>query len=51
LEVILPKKIFATREYWMVVHEDMHQLARIQAVSRFFTEVIKKEQARLMKIN
>lgn len=51
LEVILPKKIFATREYWMVVHEDMHQLARIQAVSRFFTEVIKKEQGRLMRIN
>ena len=51
LEVILPKKIFATREYWMVVHEDMHQLARIQAVSRFFTQVIKKEQGRLMKIN
>ena len=51
LEVILPKKIFATREYWMVVHEDMHQLARIQAVSRFFTEVIRKEQDRLMRIS
>ena len=51
LQVILPKKIFATREYWMVVHEDLHQLARIQAVSQFFTEVIKKEQSRLMKIN
>ena len=51
LGVILPNKIFATREYWMVVHEDMHQLARIQAVSRFFTEVIKKEQGRLMRIN
>lgn len=50
LKVILPEKIFATREYWMVVHEDLHKLARIQAVSRFFTEVIKKEQDRLMMI-
>ena len=51
LEVILPKKIFATREYWMVVHEDLHQLSRVKAVSSFFTEVIKKEQGRLMNIS
>ena len=50
LQVILPKKIFAIREYWMVVHEDLHQLSRIKAVSSFFTEVIKKEQKQLMKI-
>ena len=50
LEVILPKKIFATREYWMVVHEDLHQLSRVKAVSSFFTEVIKNEQSRLMRI-
>lgn len=51
LQVILPKKIFATREYWMVVHEDLHQLARVQAVTSFFTKVIKKEQDRLMRIS
>ncbi len=51
LKVILPEKIFATREYWMVVHEDLRDLARIQAVSCFFTEVIKKEQDRLMTIS
>ena len=51
LDVILPKKIFATREYWMVVHEDLHQLSRVKAVSSFFTEVIKKEQGRLMNIS
>ena len=50
LQVILSKKIFATREYWMVVHEDLYKLARVQAVSRFFTDVIKKEQDRLMRI-
>jgi DNA-binding transcriptional LysR family regulator len=50
LQVILPEKIFATREYWMVVHEDLHKLARVQAVSSFFTEVIKEEQDRLMTI-
>ena len=51
LQVILPKKIFATREYWMVVHEDLHRLARVQAVTTFFTEVIRKEQDRLMRIS
>lgn len=51
LQVILSKKIFATREYWMVVHEDLYKLARVQAVSRFFTDVIKKEQDRLMRIS
>ena len=50
LEVILPKKIFAIREYWMVIHEDLHQLSRVKAVSSFFTEVIKNEQRRLMRI-
>ena len=50
LQVILPKQIFATREYWMVVHEDLHQLSRVKAVSNFFTEVIIKEKERLMKI-
>jgi len=51
LDVILPKKIFATREYWMVVHEDLHQLSRVKAVSSFFTDVIKKEQDKLMRIS
>ena len=51
LDVILPKKIFATREYWMVVHEDLHQLSRVKAVSSFFTDVIKKEQGKLMRIS
>ncbi len=51
LDVILPKKIFATREYWMVVHEDLHQLSRVKAVSSFFTDVIKREQGKLMRIS
>ena len=50
LQVILPQEISVTREYWMVVHEDMSQLARVRAVSTFFTEAIKKEQKRLMQI-
>ena len=50
LQVILPQEISVTREYWMVVHEDMSQLARVRAVSTFFTEVIKGEQKRLMHI-
>ena len=50
LQVILPKEVSVTREYWMVVHEDMSQLARVRAVSTFFTDIIKKEQKRLMHI-
>ena len=50
LQVVLPKNIFATREYWMVVHEDLHKLARVQAVSNFFTDVITREQDRLMQV-
>ena len=50
LQVILPKKICISREYWMVVHEDMSELARVRAVSTFFTEAIKKEQNTLVEI-
>ncbi|MFK8068377.1 MAG: LysR family transcriptional regulator [Gammaproteobacteria bacterium] len=51
LKAILPDEIFAIREYWMVVHEDLRPLARVKAVSDFFTQVIKNEQKKLMKIS
>ena len=47
---VLADDISITREYWMVVHEDMRQLSRINAVSRFFTDVIKNEQGRFLAI-
>ena len=50
LKTILPKQILAKREYWMVVHEDMFQLARVKAVCSFFTQVLKNEQANLLRI-
>jgi hypothetical protein len=34
----------------MVVHEDMFQLARVKAVCSFFTQVLKNEQANLLRI-
>lgn len=49
LKAVLVNTICISREYWMVVHEDMRQLSRINAVSSFFTEVIKKEQKRLLR--
>ena len=48
LKPVLVKDIFIIREYWMVVHEDMRQLSRINAVCTFFSDVIKKEQKRLL---
>ena len=51
MKAMLASGIFITREYWMVVHEDMRQLSRIRAVSNFFTEVIKNEQERFLTIN
>ncbi len=51
LQAVLADEISITREYWMVVHEDMRQLSRIHAVSSFFTEVIKNEQERFLAIN
>ena len=48
---ILQEFINIKREYWMVVHENVHNLQRIKAVTNFLTLVIKKEKKDFYIIN
>ncbi len=40
LNPILPKAIFIDREYWLVVHEDLRHVARVDAVCVFLTNLL-----------
>ena len=41
---VLPNYINIKREYWIVVHENLHNLQRIKAVTTFLTEILKIEK-------
>ncbi len=41
---VLPNYINIKREYWIVVHENLHNLQRIKAVTTFLTEILKLEK-------
>ena len=41
---ILSNYINIKREYWIVVHENLHNLQRIKAVTTFLTEILKIEK-------
>ena len=47
LAVVLPEQIAVERTYWLLVHEDLRQVARVDAVCRFLTDVLGRD-ARLM---
>ena len=40
LQVILPEQISVVRSYWLLVHEDLRHVARVDAVCRFLTETL-----------
>ncbi|MCP4874265.1 MAG: LysR family transcriptional regulator [Gammaproteobacteria bacterium] len=40
LQVILPQQISVERTYWLLVHEDLRQVARVDAVCRFLTRIL-----------
>lgn len=42
---VLPEVINVTREYWIVIHENLFQLKRIKVVSDFLTRIIEKEKS------
>ena len=44
---ILPKKIKITREYWIVIHEDLINIKRIRVVVDFISRVMKLEKNNL----
>jgi DNA-binding transcriptional LysR family regulator len=47
LQVVLPKQISVERTYWLLVHEDLRQVARVDAVCKFLTGIL-SENSRLM---
>ena len=40
LQVILPEQISVERTYWLVVHEDLRHVARVDAVCKFLTRIL-----------
>ncbi|MBI1180738.1 MAG: LysR family transcriptional regulator [Alphaproteobacteria bacterium] len=45
---ILPEEIEVKREFWLVVHEDLRHVARVEAVCNFLTQLLHDNQALLM---
>ena len=45
---LLPEKIDIRREFWLVVHEDLRHVARIEAVCDFLTDLMNDHQPALL---
>ena len=45
---VLPEDISIDREYWLVVHEDLRHVARVDAVCRFLTQTLKDYHNRMI---
>lgn len=45
---VLPKKVVLTRTFWMIVHSDMRDIARIQATCEFVAEEIRRSRDRFL---
>ena len=45
---ILREEVEVRREYWLVVHEDLRHVARVEAVCDFLTELMQENQALLL---
>ena len=48
LSVVLGEKIAVTRSYWLLVHEDLRSVARVDAVCRFLTRVLRRDENLMM---
>lgn len=44
LQVVLSHEIVVTRSYWLLVHEDLRHVARVDAVCRFLSRVLGENQ-------
>ena len=40
LQVVLPEQISVERTYWLLVHEDLRHVARVDAVCQFLTRML-----------
>jgi DNA-binding transcriptional LysR family regulator len=47
---VLPDEIILTRSLWLIVHQDLAELARVKAVVRFLKELVEGERA-LFRLN
>ena len=48
LQVVLPQHISVQRTYWLVVHEDLRHVARVDAVCQFLTQILGRDPALMM---
>ncbi|MGB0722912.1 MAG: LysR family transcriptional regulator [Gammaproteobacteria bacterium] len=48
LKPVLPEQISVTRSYWLLVHEDLRNVARIDAVCRFVTGLLRENDDLMM---
>jgi DNA-binding transcriptional LysR family regulator len=48
LQLVLPTQISVQRTYWLVVHEDLRHVARVDAVCQFLTRILGQDPALMM---
>ena len=48
LQVILPDQISVERTYWLLVHEDLRHVARVDAVCKFLTRILSENSGLMM---
>ena len=48
LQVVLPQQVSVERTYWLLVHEDLRHVARIDAVCQFLTRILGQDPALMM---
>ena len=48
LQVILPEQISVVRTYWLLVHEDLRHVARVDAVCDFLTRILSQNPQLMM---
>jgi DNA-binding transcriptional LysR family regulator len=45
---VLPDKILVQRSFWLMVHEDLRDVARVDAVCRFITQLLRDNESLMM---
>ena len=45
---VLHEQIWVDRSYWLLVHEDLRQVARVDAVCQFLTRLLRDNKSRMM---
>jgi len=48
LQVVLPGQVSVERTYWLLVHEDLRHVARVDAVCQFLTRILREDPALMM---